>query len=170
LTFFGVSDGGLNSVPVEEPVPGVGKEVTDAEGGGARQLDDDTLVAVVDTLIRLKFPCLVKADRPELDIDERQLLDAVELELEDTVGQPALQVLFGDWLRGGRCIGEDGGEPVSAKPPLRPLSGQVALLSGAARTSTEAFRPMIRLLTCATLLPMSCVEADCNEGGAPGDG
>ena len=70
---------------------------------GLRQLDADTLVAVVDTLCTLELLNLVNADveLPALDvvdIELRQLLDIIELAL-DATGRP-LRTLPGDT---GRC-------------------------------------------------------------------
>jgi hypothetical protein len=67
-----------------------------------RQLEDDTLVAVVETLLALELLYRVKADVevPALDvvdIELLQLLDAIELAL-DAKCDP-LRVLFGEIAR-----------------------------------------------------------------------
>jgi len=61
---------------------------------GARQLDEETLVAAVDTLRALELLYLVKADVEVIalevvDIELRQLLEYVELGIEG-IGRPTL--------------------------------------------------------------------------------
>jgi hypothetical protein len=82
-----------------------------------RQLPEETLVAVVDTLRALELLYLVNADVdvPALDvvlIELLQLPEAIELAL-DATGRP-LRVLLGDIARLGRRSGEDHVSPPPA--------------------------------------------------------
>jgi hypothetical protein len=160
-----------------------------------RQLVDDTLVAVVDTLRTLELLYRVKAevDVPALDvvlIELRQLLDTIELALE-AKGRP-LRVLLGEIARSLRlsgyaqrsALGSGLRDETRASDLLLALEGgmvprfllpllQVEVPSSAETAGVElmagGFKPIIRLVTLLAVVDMAEGPPSNGETSSAGD-